>query len=189
MPEITLKEGDFGADVTANVGSETLYLPDRDRPGLTMAVPIAEVVEMDSLNDDGWRPVKEALKLGAMGLLTGPKGLAEGFHSVTKVKDVVFSALLRDGRRFVAVTDAKTYAELHAAQVAARTAQMRGGADEDAPHPADDIIAKYLDQARAQETMPAEPEPRQAQPEPAPAVERRRGERREVPSFGRRRPS
>ena len=49
MGTITLKEGDFGSDVPVNVGSETLYLPDRERPGLTLAVPISDVVEMDSL--------------------------------------------------------------------------------------------------------------------------------------------
>jgi hypothetical protein len=184
---ITLKRGDFGSDVPVNVGAETLYLPDREHPGLTLAVPVGDVAEMDSINDDGLRPVKQALKIGASGLLTGPRGIAAGFHSVTKVRDVEFEATLNDGRRFVAVTDAKTYANLHAAQLAARTAEMRGGAEEDAPHPADDIIAKYLAEKKL-----AEPDPAPAEPVSEPTAERRVGERRqterrEQPTFGRRR--
>lgn len=190
MPQITLMEGDFGADAAISFDVDDLFLPDPDRPGLAMPVPHAEVAEMESINDDGLRPVKEALKLGAKGLFIGPSGLAAGFHSATKVKDVVFSVVLADGRRFVAVTDAKTYAELHSAQIAARAAAQRGGFGDDVPGPVDAVIAKYLDQAEepANEAEPARAEPAARQVEPAPAIERRMEERRQQPSFGRRRP-
>jgi hypothetical protein len=191
---ITLKQGDFGSDVPVNVGAETIYLPDREHPGLTLAVPIGDVAEMDSINDDGLRPVKQALKIGARGLITGPRGFAAGIHSVTKVKEVEFEATLNDGRRFVAVTDAKTYANLHAAQLAARTAHMRGGAEDDAPHPADDIIAKYLAETKLAEAdqPPPKPasEPTVERSEERRVDERRQAERREQqPTFGRRRSS
>ncbi len=194
MATITLKEGDFGSDVPVNVGSETLYLPDREHPGLTLAVSVADVVEMESIDHDALRPVKQALKTGAKGLFVGPAGLAAGFYSATKVKDVTFTATLSDGRRFVAVAGAKTYADLHAAQLAARTAAMRGVGDDDAPSPADDIIAKYLEAAKS---SPADPPPAKSSPEP-PSERRvgerrtgepRQGERRQQPTFGRRRSS
>ncbi len=194
MGTITLKEGDFGSDVPVNVGSETLYLPDREHPGLTLAVPIGDVVEMDSLASDSLAVVKKAVTKGAMGVLFGgPAMMAGGFTAATKVKEVSFEATLNDGRRFVAVTDAKTYADLHAAQLAARTAAMLGRADEDAPHPADDIIAKYLDQKKL-----AEPDRAARDPAPEPAArgneerrvsERRQAERPDQPTFGRRRSS
>ena len=191
---ITLKEGDFGSDVPVNVGAETLYLPDRERPGLTLAVPISDVVEMDSLASDSLAVVKKAVKNGAMGVLFGgPAMMAGGFTAATKVREVSFEATLNDGRRFVAVTDARTYADLHATQLAARTAAMLGRAEDDAPHPADDIIAKYLDEKKLSERTPAARGPA---PEPAARgdEERRVGERRQAecpdqPTFGRRRSS
>lgn len=188
MATITLKAGDFGSGVPVNVGSETLYLPDREHPGLTLAVPIADLVEMDSVDGDALKPVKQALKAGAKGLFVGPAGLAAGFRAATKVRDIEFTATLSDGRRFTAVTDAKSYANLHAAQLAARSAAMRGGdAADDMPHPADEIIAKYLEAAKS---APADPPPAKPSPEPPSerrSGERRQGERRQPPTFGRRR--
>ncbi len=188
---ITLKEGDFGSDLAISYGADDLLLPDPDRPGLKVVVPLAEVAEMDAVRDDRSKVLKQALKLSANGLLgAGPAGLAAGIYAVTKVKDVVFSVRLKDGRSFVAITDAKTYADLHAAQIAARGA----AAVEEGPSPADDIIARYLEEARANGTLPPadapvpEPAGEPSQSAPAqPGDERQGGEQRPQRSFGRRR--
>jgi hypothetical protein len=109
-------------------------------------------------------------------------------YAATKAKDVVFKVSLKDGKHFVAVADAKTFADLHSAQITARSAALMG----DAPSPADDIIAKYL---KAQQPPPAEAAPvpsrppMAAMPSPAPAADS--GEEIDPsaprPAFGRRR--
>lgn len=153
MSTITLTGGDFGSDSVVTVGPETLYLPDRAHPGLTEAVPLAEITEVETIGEDRSGQVKRALKLGASGLLTaGPVGIAAGLLAVRQPKDVVFTAVLKDGRTLTATTDARTYADFHAAQVAARAAAMR----EEGPHPADEIIARYL-AARSADPQPDEP--------------------------------
>ncbi len=186
MATITLKEGDFGADVQVNVGPETIYLPDREHPGLTLAVPFTDVVEMDSTATDHAKPLKAALKYSAKGLFSfGPVGLAAGVLAATKARDVTFAATLRNGRRFVAMTDARSYAEIHARQLAARTAGLRGADPDDEPNPADEIIAKYLQAAKSEHVGPS---PSRGADEPSPerrAGDRRTGDRRQ-PTFGRR---
>ncbi len=192
MPEFRLQDGDFGADMTITFGAGGLYLPDPERPGLKAPVPLAEVAEIDSEQADGLRPVKDALSLGAMALLGGGSGaLAAGFSSATKAKDVVFNVLLRDGRKFVAVANAKAYAELRSAHLEARReARIEQFAD-DMPHPADDIIAKYLNAAdpSSVDTEPDEVAPppvaraRPPVPEPSSAA----AALPERPEFGRRR--
>ena len=186
MPTITLKDGDFGAGIEVTVGSDDLYLPDPDRPGLNMLVPLGEVVEIDALENDRSGQFSEAMSLAADGFRqNGPAGLIMGMYAASKVKDVVFSARLQDGRHFVAVTDAKTYAELHSAQVSARAAALIGGT----PSPADDIIAAYLQPLEPQPARAAErtevqplpppatrpPEPDSVPAEPPPTFGRRRG--------------
>ncbi|MEX0852175.1 MAG: hypothetical protein WD036_02675 [Bauldia sp.] len=183
MPTITLKEGDFGAGVPVSFGVDDLYLPDRERPGLSVPVPLTEVAEIESIEDDRSGQFQAALKLGAAGLVTaGPAGLVMGAYAATKVKDIVFGVRLQDGRQFVAVSDAKTFAELRSAQIAARASLFIGNIG----GPADEVIAKYID---AEEWAPAEFEPTRMAPAPAAAIERRgiASTRRERPSFGRRR--
>jgi len=106
VPTITLKDGDFGAGVEVTVGSDDIYLPDPDRPGLNVMIPLGEVVEIDSIEDDRSGQINEALSLAADGFRqNGPAGLIMGMYAAAKVKDVVFSARLQDGRHFVAMTD------------------------------------------------------------------------------------
>ena len=90
MAEITLKDGDFGGDVSVTVGEEALYLPDKARPGLNEMVPLTAIAEIEALSDDRSGQLKHAAKLGVRGFLTtgNPLGLAAGVLAVTKVKDV-----------------------------------------------------------------------------------------------------
>lgn len=182
MPEITLQDGDFGADAKVTVGSNDLYLPDPERPGTKTLVPLAEVEEIESGEIDGLRPVKDALAAGAMGILGGPRALADGLAAATRVKDVIFNVRLRDGRGFVAIADAKTYADLRSAHLEARREARAAAFGSDAPSPADDIIAKYLNAGdpSSVETVAdvADPAPVEvahaevAEPVPAPMPER-----------------
>jgi len=177
VPTITLKDGDFGANVPATVGSADLYLPDRARPGAVTIVPLTAVAEIESLKGDNTARFKSAAKLSVRGFMTvGPVGLAAGLLAASHVKEVVFRVRLKDGRAFTAVADARTYADLHAAQIAARAESPYGSGQ------ADDMIAKYLlAQAVEPEALPLNAEPPRT-PSPVaptePAVAR--------PVFGRR---
>jgi hypothetical protein len=191
VPTITVKEGDFGTDVEAMVGAGDIYLPDPRRPGLTTPVPLTEVEEIESDEIDGLRPVKDALSLGAMAIFGGgPGALADGFSSVTKVKDVVFNVALRDGRRFVAVANAKVYADLRSAHLEARRETRAGASGGDTPDSADDIIARYVNAANPPSTVAApeaiEPPPAAPDPEPPPKPSRPAAAAPERPAFGRR---
>lgn len=143
MAEITLKDGDFGGDVSVTVGEEALYLPDKARPGLNEMVPLTAIAEIEALSDDRSDQLKHAAKLGVRGFLTtgNPLGLAAGVLAVTKVKDVEFSVRLKDNRRFVATADAATFANLRAVS---RTALVSSGEEAEAQARADAVIAKYL---------------------------------------------
>lgn len=143
MATITLKEGDFGGEAAVTVGEAALYLPDRARPGLNELVPLTAVAEIESIADDRSGQLKEAARLGVRGLLaTGnPLGFAAGMMAVRKVKDVEFSVSLKDGRRFVAIADVITFANLRAA---CRTAHVVASEDAEAAARADAVIAKYV---------------------------------------------
>ncbi len=143
MATITLKDGDFGGDVEVTVGEMALYLPDRSRPGLNELVPLTAIAEIEVLSDDRSAQLKEAARLSVRGLLaTGnPLGLAAGVFAVRKVKDVEFSVVLKDGRSFVAVADARTLANLRGAS---HTALVKAGEEAEAAARADAVIAKYL---------------------------------------------
>ncbi len=168
MAEITLKDGDFGSDVTVTVGETAFYLPDRARPGLNEMVPLTAVAEIENLSDDHSGQLKEAARLGVKGFLTtgNPLGLAAGVLAVRKVKDVEFAVLLKDGRRFVAVSDAGTLANLrgasHMALVAARE-------EAEAAARADAVIARYLGPGAVPPEAPAKLH--QAESSPAEAAD------------------
>ncbi len=192
MATITLKDGDFGGDVTVVVGDTALYLPDRSRPGLNELVPLTAIAEIESLGDDRSGQLKQAARLGVRGFFaTGnPLGLAAGVFAVTKVKDVDFAVRLKDGRRFGATANAATYTAL---RVASRTGLAPTGEDAEAAAWADAVIAKYLGtDARPPEPLPDAPAATPVVSEPAsaapptvadPPVARKAGDR---PVFGRR---
>jgi hypothetical protein len=179
VPQFTIRDGDFGAGGLATFSGEELLLPDPARPGLKMLVAMAEIAEVNSIDTDPADRLKNAAKLGARGfVLAGPIGVVRGLFAATKVHEVVFKVVLDDGRYFVAAVDAKTYAELHSAQITARFAKFA----EAVPTAADDLIAKYVE-TRAPEGESIAPE---APPVTAPPVEPRRGLDDARPVFGRR---
>ncbi len=173
MATITLKEGDFGGGATVTVGDAAVYLPDRTRPGLNEMVPLSAIAEIESLSDDRSGQLKEAARLGLRGLLStgNPLGLAAGVFAVSKVKDVEFAVALKDGRRFVAVADAVTLANLRAAS---RTPLVDAGEDAEAAARADAVLAKYL----GPDALPRNPapEPRTPAATPDPQVQASEGQ-------------
>ena len=190
MATITITDGDFGSDISARVGEDDLFLPDRARPGLTELVPLNAVAEIESIADDHSERFKAAGMLALRGAsLLGPVGLAAGVLAVGKVKDVKFGVRLADGRSFRATADATTYASLRANFVRARGSFLVNDAR------ADEVIEKYLKERKAAARAALADE---AKPEPAPApvapVARvastaessRIGPPRERPAFGRR---
>lgn len=181
MSTITLTAGDFGTEGVVTFGEENAYLPDRAHPGLTEAVLLADILEMETTGEDRSGQAMKALKLGARGLLTaGPVGIAAGLLAASQPKDVIFTALLKDGRAFTATTDARAYADFHTAQVAARAAALR----DDGAHPADHIIARYV---AAQAADPELDAPVADDPPPEPEVDATAPLSPERPAFGRRR--
>jgi hypothetical protein len=107
-----------------------------------MLVPMAEIAEINSIDTAPGERLKNAAKLGARGFVfAGPIGVARGLFAATKVHEVVFKVVLEDGRHFVAAADAKIFADLHSAQIAARFAKFA----EALPTAADDLIAKYVE--------------------------------------------
>jgi hypothetical protein len=179
---ITLTDGDFGAGITARANEDDLFLPDRARPGLTEVVPLTAVAEIESIADDHSGRLKEAGRLAMRGALLGPVGLAASVLALRKPKDVSFGVRLSDGRRFVATTDAVTYATVRAAFVRCKSSASLIDTR------ADQVIAKYVKErkeaARAlvlEEAQPVAAVTREPEPE-----QRRFGAAPERPAFGRR---
>lgn len=182
MPAIRLKEGDFGSDVDVMVGMSNLYLPDRAREGLTIAIPFTEIAAVESLADDRSEQVKQAVTLSLKGLAAaGPAGLLNGMRAVGIGKEVIFRVRLRDGRTFVASADARTVANFRGEVMSARTMPDTNAADA--------VIAKYvsgevpLEPSSDSVMSPEDKEP----PAEAADIEKTEAQGPSRPVFGRRR--
>jgi hypothetical protein len=165
LPTITLRGGDFGTGETIRFDSGGLFVPDPARKGATIYLPFTAIEEVEALSDDHSARLKEAGSRAFEGFRKfGPAGLAMGVFAVTKVKDVVFGVQLNDGRGFTAITDAATFAEVH-------TAHIRGRAEALGPelgrHPADEMIARYVEAAKAAPAAAATPPAVSPAPQPA----------------------
>src|SRR5579871_4719952 len=96
MASITLKDGDFGAGIEIVVNEAELILPDPARGGLRMAVPYADIVEMEAIADDRSGQAREAARLGLRGFrAAGPIGLAASLLAVSKPKSIVFKVRIK----------------------------------------------------------------------------------------------
>ncbi len=146
MPSVMLRDGDFGAGIEIVVNETEFILPDPARPGLREAIPFSAIADMEAIADDRSGQYREALRLGLKGFrAAGPVGLAAGLLAVSKPKSTVFRVRTGDGRGFVAVADAATYAQVHGYFYAARNQPARA-ADTAEERAADAIVSRYMAQ-------------------------------------------
>ena len=161
MPKLTLTGGDFG-EGSAAADLAALHLPDPLRPGSVLVVPLTEVAEMAMVRSDNTQRFKSAIRTGISGALSaGPAGLAAGLLAARHAPQTVFTVRLRDGRSFTGLAAAGDFADIHAAQVEAASAERA--------HPADVLIQRYL----AERYGPSRPEEAAAasvSPAPSPSA-------------------
>jgi hypothetical protein len=112
MGKIKVLAGDFVGDGSYADGRITLRPREQPSPAHRMnASEFLDSVEIASQHDK--LALGGAVGWGAAGgLLAGPMGLLAGALLGGRGKEVVFVAVLKDGRRFLAKTDSKTYAAL-----------------------------------------------------------------------------
>lgn len=114
MGKIKVLAGDFTGDGSYSGGRITLRPKDRPSPAHRMAVRDF-FASIDVAAQHNVVKVGGAVGWGAAGaLLAGPLGLLAGAVLGGRGRDVVFVAILKDGRKLLAQTDAKTYTQLRA---------------------------------------------------------------------------
>ncbi len=189
MPKIALTGGDFGEGPAA-ADSAAFHLPDPARRGATLVVPFGQVAEIAMVGSDNTARIKSAFRSGLRGVLAaGPAGLSVGLLAAHKAADTVFSVRLKDGRGFLARAAAADFADIHAAQVAAASAERA--------HPADGVIERYLSgrdklslpeqtNAGAEPLSPALPSPAPLPAAPVPSSPKARPLPRPPAIFGKR---
>jgi hypothetical protein len=115
MAKIQVLAGDFlqgqAAYHAGCINIETALYP---WPGLNVSVSELKTLEVDS--ETSARSLPSALGLGIAGaMMLGPLGAAAGLMFAEETKEVTFWAELKDGRKFVGVTDGETYLDLEKA--------------------------------------------------------------------------
>lgn len=114
MGKIKVLAGDFTGEGSYSEGRITLRPKDCPSPAHRMVVRDF-FASVDVAAQHNVVKVGGAVGWGAAGaLLAGPLGLLAGAVLGGRGRDVVFVAVLRDGRKLLAQTDAKTYTQLRA---------------------------------------------------------------------------
>jgi len=79
-------------------------------------IPLEDFERVEIQTEDSAKSLLGAAGWGLAGAaLLGPVGLLAGLLLGGKKKSVCFAAYLKDGRKFLAVTDSKTYQKIQAA--------------------------------------------------------------------------
>ena len=115
MGKIKVLAGDFTGDGSYADGRITLRPKESPSPAHRMKVQeFLQSVEIAAQHNAV--KVGGAVGWGAAGaILAGPVGLLAGAMLGGRGKEVVFVAVLKDGRKFLGQTDSKTFAALKAA--------------------------------------------------------------------------
>ena len=114
MGKIKVLAGDFTGDGRYADGRITLRPREQPSPAHRMVVRDF-FASVDVAAQHNVVKVGAAVGWGAAGaLVAGPLGLLAGAVLGGRGRDVVFVAVLKDGRRFLAQTDSKTYTQLRA---------------------------------------------------------------------------
>lgn len=113
MASMKVLGGDFGkGNGTYAFGG--LSLPDpASNWGGQVSIPCSFLEEVAIATEDSVKKFGGAAGWGAVGALAlGPVGLLAGVILGGNKKDVTFVARLRDGKKFLATVDSKTYAKI-----------------------------------------------------------------------------
>lgn len=116
MAQIKIHAGDFqvGDGSSFSFGSFALR-----KPGSwfgTEVITSADIEEVAVATEDSVKRIGGTLGWGAAGAaILGPVGLLAGLLLGGRGKNVTFAVRLKDGRKFQATTDAKTFTKIQAA--------------------------------------------------------------------------
>jgi len=115
MSKVKIIAGDFkNGDAQYSVGSfSAMRSNEHWFWGESLSIKDFESIEVAS--EESVKKLGGTVGWGAVGALAlGPIGLLAGLMLGGKGKDVTFIALHKDGRKFMATTDAKTYTKIQA---------------------------------------------------------------------------
>lgn len=120
MPKVKILVGDFGrkdANLSTLFGICQLQVP---KEGFTLKIEAIdlkkELERVEIQTEDSVKKLAGTAGWGlAGGVLFGPLGLLAGIVFGGRKKDVLFTAYLKDGRKFLAVTDSKAFKSIQAA--------------------------------------------------------------------------
>lgn len=115
MASINIHAGDFPKG-SAKLMFSTITFPWQAGDGiLGKTVQLSELDEIDKASEESVKRLGGTVGWGVVGAaLLGPVGLLAGLLAGGKGTDVTFVAKLKDGRKFLATTDAKTFTKLQA---------------------------------------------------------------------------
>lgn len=116
MSSIKVHAGDF-AEGKADMSFSAITFAWEAGDGFTgKRVRLDEIAEVDKASEESVKRFGGTVGWGAVGaLILGPVGMLAGLLIGGKSTDVTFVAKLKDGRKFLATSDAKTYTKLQAA--------------------------------------------------------------------------
>ena len=113
MSKINVLAGDFQKGKQSSFQNDTFYLAN----GENTEEIFPEMVEnVEFANEENVKRLGRTVTWGLVGgALLGPVGLLGGLVVGGRGTDVTFIAKLKDGRKFLATTDSKTFTKIQAA--------------------------------------------------------------------------
>jgi hypothetical protein len=116
MASIKIHAGDFQSG-TAKLMLSVITFPWGPGDGaFGKSINLSDLEEIDKASEESVKKLGGTVGWGVVGAtLLGPVGLLAGLLAGGKGTEVTFVAKLRDGRKFLGSTDAKTFTKLQAA--------------------------------------------------------------------------
>ena len=115
MGKIKVHAGDF-LEGKGQISFGAMVLKTKEKSWVGEAIAFTEFEEIDVASEDSVKRVGGTLGWGVAGaLVLGPVGLLAGLLAGGRGKDVTFVGKLKDGRKILATTDAKTFIKMKAA--------------------------------------------------------------------------
>ena len=115
MAMIKIHAGDFlKGDSQYSFGS--LVLKTKEHSFLGEAIPVTKLETVEVATEESVKRIGGTIGWGVAGaVILGPVGLLAGLLLGGKKKEITFVGKFRDGRKFLATTDSKTFTKLQAA--------------------------------------------------------------------------